>query len=123
MAHDYRLLREAAAGGAGPGRWTDDTPVPPKFFGPLWPEGPPPGWPGVDEALAEAEGTDARGDEAGQRANSDAPPLTVYLDPGEAPQELITEFYLALDALYRAYGGSGLEIAKEERRLLVGEEV
>jgi hypothetical protein len=25
--------------------WTDDTPVPPDVFGPLWPEGPPPGWP------------------------------------------------------------------------------
>ncbi len=25
--------------------WTDDTPVPPEAFGPLWPEGPPPGWP------------------------------------------------------------------------------
>lgn len=26
-------------------RWTDDTPVSPEVFGPLWPEGPPPGWP------------------------------------------------------------------------------
>lgn len=25
--------------------WTDDTPVPPEVFGPLWPEGPPKGWP------------------------------------------------------------------------------
>jgi hypothetical protein len=25
--------------------WTDDTPVPPAVFGPLWPEGPPDGWP------------------------------------------------------------------------------
>jgi hypothetical protein len=25
--------------------WTDDTPVPPEVFGPLWPEGPPPGCP------------------------------------------------------------------------------
>ena len=25
--------------------WTDDTPVPPEVFGPLWPEGPPDGWP------------------------------------------------------------------------------
>ena len=25
--------------------WTDDTPVPPEVFGPLWPEGPPTGWP------------------------------------------------------------------------------
>ena len=26
-------------------RWTDDTPVSPEVFGPLWPEGSPPGWP------------------------------------------------------------------------------
>ena len=26
-------------------RWTDNTPVPPEVFGPLWPEGSPPGWP------------------------------------------------------------------------------
>lgn len=26
-------------------QWTDDTPVPPEFFGPLWPDGPPPEWP------------------------------------------------------------------------------
>jgi len=25
--------------------WDDNTPVPPEFFGPLWPEGAPPGWP------------------------------------------------------------------------------
>lgn len=25
--------------------WTDDTPVPPEVFGPLWPEGKPAGWP------------------------------------------------------------------------------
>ncbi|MDB5311753.1 MAG: hypothetical protein JWO38_5955 [Gemmataceae bacterium] len=29
--------------------WTDDTPVPPDVFGPLWPEGPPPGWPADPE--------------------------------------------------------------------------
>ena len=27
------------------GRWTDETPVPPEVFGPLWPEGVPVGWP------------------------------------------------------------------------------
>jgi hypothetical protein len=30
-------------------RWDDDTPVSPKFFGPLWPEGAPPGWPADPE--------------------------------------------------------------------------
>jgi hypothetical protein len=29
--------------------WTDDTPVPPEVFGPLWPEGPPKGWPPITD--------------------------------------------------------------------------
>ncbi|HVL12719.1 MAG TPA: hypothetical protein VM529_09145 [Gemmata sp.] len=28
--------------------WTDDTPVPPEVFGPLWSEGPPKGWPAAE---------------------------------------------------------------------------
>ncbi|MCE9567598.1 MAG: hypothetical protein K8U57_36825 [Planctomycetes bacterium] len=35
--------------------WTDDTPVPPEVFGPLWPEGPPKGWPAVTDAPARTE--------------------------------------------------------------------
>lgn len=38
--------------------------------------------------------------------------LNVYLDPGESPPELIAELYMALSAVYRSVGGSGLEIAK-----------
>ncbi|QJW94291.1 hypothetical protein [Frigoriglobus tundricola] len=30
--------------------WTDDTPVPPEVFGPLWPEGPPKSWPPITDA-------------------------------------------------------------------------
>lgn len=36
-------------------RWTDDTPVPPDVFGPLWPEGPPKGWPANTDAPARDE--------------------------------------------------------------------
>lgn len=36
-------------------RWTDDTPVPPEVFGPLWPEGPPKGWPPITDVPARAE--------------------------------------------------------------------
>jgi len=39
------LLRLASAYG-----WTDDTPVPPEVFGPLWPEGKPAGWPDDPES-------------------------------------------------------------------------
>lgn len=41
LRQDYETVSDA-------GRrrnWTDDTPVPPSVFGPLWPEGPPADWP------------------------------------------------------------------------------
>lgn len=36
-------------------KWDDDTPVPPEVFGPLWPEGPPKGWPPVSDVPQRAE--------------------------------------------------------------------
>ena len=36
-------------------KWGDDTPVPPEVFGPLWPEGPPKGWPPVTHVPQRAE--------------------------------------------------------------------
>ena len=36
-------------------KWDDDTPVPPEVFGPLWPEGPPKGWPPQTDAPQRAE--------------------------------------------------------------------
>ena len=44
MRRDFELLQ----GAAQREKWTDDTPVPMAFFGPLWPEGEPEGWPGGD---------------------------------------------------------------------------
>lgn len=35
--------------------WTDDTPVPPEVFGPLWPEGPPKGWPPITDVRVRAD--------------------------------------------------------------------
>ena len=37
MRRDYEMLKTAAKAE----EWTDDTPVPPDFFGPLWPQGNP----------------------------------------------------------------------------------
>ena len=37
-------------------------------------------------------------------------------------EELVTEFYLALSALYRSLGGSGLRIRKDEIGAAVPEE-
>lgn len=42
------------------------------------------------------------------------PPLSVYLEPGDASPQLIAEFFVALDVVYRAYGGSGLKIETDE---------
>ncbi len=33
--------------------WTDDSPVPPSVFGPLWPDGPPEGWPMLERVVTE----------------------------------------------------------------------
>lgn len=52
---------------------------------------------------------------------SDAREISVFIDPGEASEELLTEFYAALSAYYRALDGSGLAIIKDDRRSLVGE--
>ncbi len=34
-------------------KWTNDTPVPPSVFGPLWPDGPPAGWPKPEKPVTE----------------------------------------------------------------------
>jgi len=36
-------------------KWNDDTPVPPEVFGPLWPEGPPKGWPPITDVPQRAD--------------------------------------------------------------------
>lgn len=47
--------------------------------------------------------------------------ITVTIDPGDAPPELIADLYASLASLYRACGGSGLTIGKDERRVFVRE--
>lgn len=97
---DFQILlglKLAKPGEVGP-------PFPLSRLGPLWPNGSP-----FDRGTAMSSAT--------------VEPLTVFLDPGEAPQELLTDFFLALDGFYRASGGSGLQIVEDERRQLVGEEV
>ncbi|WP_417381233.1 hypothetical protein [Gimesia sp.] len=89
-------------------------------LGDLW-HGSPPDWyieakERYDKAIAEWERELAEYDK-----NDEERLLSVYVDPGTSSPELITELYIALNALYRANGGSGLEIAKEERRSMAGE--
>jgi len=86
-------------------------------LGPLWPHGFPPG---LKELLEGARSKKLLATE--QSGAGDGRLLSVFIDPGSAPQDLLTEFYLALDTLYRVHGGSGLKIMEEELRSFVGEE-
>ncbi|QDV52790.1 hypothetical protein [Gimesia fumaroli] len=62
------------------------------------------------------------GGESGENIEIDlGEELSVYIDPGDAPSELITDLYIALNALFKAHGGPGLEIAGEKFRILKGE--
>lgn len=90
---DFDLLALAAAQEA----WTDGTPVPPEFFGPLWPNGRPPGWPSDDEP------------------SSEGAELVCTIDVPEGMSdeevlELVAGLAAKADAVHRAYGGHGLEI-------------
>lgn len=80
--------------------WTDDTPVPPEFFGPMWPDGPPEGWP-EEEA-----------------ATSAPPTLKVEIQvPAGMDEQRSKEFnqrvarlFAEMSALHVAMGGNGLRI-------------
>jgi hypothetical protein len=51
MRYDYELLRVAA----NEEHWTDETPVPPEFFGPLWPFGQPDDWHVKEQSAGEPD--------------------------------------------------------------------
>lgn len=97
MRRDFDLLMYAAE----QHQWTDDTPVPPEFFGPLWPDGEPEGWPGEDIA-------------------ADQPPVALKLQiavprgMSEAESnefnDRVVGFLAALSALDASMGGTGLQI-------------
>lgn len=85
-------------------QWTDDTRVPPDFFGPLWPDGEPNGWPwpmksedslSVDESAADPE--------LGR-------PLSLYFDTNDFSPEEISQVIRRLSALYKSVGGDELVI-------------
>lgn len=98
MLADFELLKHAAAKEG----WTDETPVPPEFFGPLWPDGEPAEWP-----------------EEGKEAKAGPSELVLELDvPDDMTDDevvqVVRELSLAMDSLHRAYGGSGLKIKRLE---------
>jgi hypothetical protein len=49
--------------------------------------------------------------------------LDVYLDPGQSSSDLIRDFFVALDVLYQAHGGSGLMIRGHEHFAMATESV
>ena len=96
VARDFDLLRHAASEEA----WTDDTPVPPSFFGTLWPGGVPEGWPIQEES-------------------SEGLQLEFELDvpEGVSDEEVYAravELAGHADDLHRSYGGRGLKIKSIE---------
>jgi hypothetical protein len=108
MRRDLSVLSAAALRD----RWTHDTPVPPDFFGPLWPDGRPPyGWPepersGAPQVLSERPVAVPKSDNAELVLTIDVPEGI----PDEDVLGLVAELVTRADALHRAYGGHGLEV-------------
>lgn len=86
---DFDTLRERAAIET----WTDDTPVPPTVFGPMWPFGPPKDWP--------------------QENAGDRLAVTLAPPPDATPEQIAgfqIRLYEALNKLAIANGGAGLKV-------------
>lgn len=101
---DYDLL-VAAAEREG---WDDNTPVPPEFFGPLWPDGEPEGWP--------EEGKETPSGDA-------AIELTIEVPDDASPEDIeriVRELTDRVDDVHRAEGGRGVVIDAIEVSLSVG---
>jgi hypothetical protein len=116
---DYNLLRQAA-----PGR-RYQTHVPQEFFGPLWPDGEPPGWPAQSGTSREGGGEA----ETAQGPRGDDELVLQVQVPEGATDEQVLDFVKQLvdkvDTLDRAYGGHGLQVDSLEATddALVPEEV
>lgn len=49
------------------------------------------------------------------------PPISLYIHPGDASAEDVSEFYMALNVLYRSIGGAGLRFVNEGQKTVVRE--
>ena len=92
MRRDYEFVRQAAEAEG----WTNETPMAPAFFGPLWPDGAPEGWPAEEETC-------------------EGHVLALEIDiPDDVSDdeavEAVRELAAAADAVHRKYGGSGLRV-------------
>ncbi|MBN9121796.1 MAG: hypothetical protein J0I06_22090 [Planctomycetes bacterium] len=89
IARDFKTLVEAAAAG----KWTNQTPVPPTVFGPMWPEGVPPDWPLAPDA--------------------DVLRLRIEIPDGATDEDvkrMVRELVGAMNDVHRASSGSGLQV-------------
>lgn len=103
--------------------WTDDTPVPPEVFGPLWPNGPPPGWPadvttaGVGNVTGSGAGViELTGSGTGTVSPPPAVKLVVdaLIRPGVSPEVVergLVDLYRVMNEYHMARGAGvlGLE--------------
>lgn len=92
---DYTALLQAAHRQA----WTHHSHVPETFFGPLWPNGLPEGWPtGISQSLLQARPA----------------PYDFLIDPDDASAEEIALLLKKISDLYCFLGGSGLHLELAE---------
>ncbi|MBA4063474.1 MAG: hypothetical protein C0501_07130 [Isosphaera sp.] len=97
-AEPFRRDIETAHGLAVASGWTDDTLVPPSVFGPLWPDGPPEGWPKPERPAGEMVFEFGIPDDLGDAD------LVVF----------VAELAAAMCSLNLAGGGRGLSIPDPE---------
>ena len=94
---DFGVLRKAAI----EAQWSDHTPVPPEFFGPMWPNGPPQGWPELDEDTVKAP--------SASLDISSPPQINVIWDPALISPKEYADLITAIGDVVRAAGGIGVE--------------
>ncbi len=96
IRRDYDLLLAATTSFG----WTDDTPVPPEFFGPMWPEGEPEGWPS-----------------SGDKPKTKRKLFLQIAVPADTPDdeldETVAKLARAASELHAAHGGSGLVVTDQ----------
>lgn len=82
--------------------WTDDTPVPPEIFGPMWPDGVPEGWPKLSD------------DEEQLYLKIElAVPQGMSEEESDDFNERTARFFAKLSAAHVAMGGTGLRIVED----------